>query len=822
MSLHRLSPFAALLAYLCLAVAYLGANPWAGETVGPFNLLAAQKAWTQPGGHFEVGNHESTDVLDALLPRWIEARNVLRAGRLPLWNPLPGGGESGIHNPANALLTPAFAIFAASSQPAMGFYLATLFDLTLIGVGCFLWLLRHLRPGPAFLAGLTVMLCGFHAAWLFWPHTLTSMWICWLLWAVDGWWFRRTSGRFALMVAAATLLLLGGFPFVAELGLGATLLYACCLYWVDRRSRDWHPLGAVMAAMMIAFAICAIPIAELALWLHSVDSRNRVSGSFFYARDITSLLFPWSDRRPVLMESAVYAGTCATVLAVAGWVLSLRRLWGVSAIGLFGLLLGAVGLTLVFELIPAAWLAWVPGLGNNPWSRASILLDIAMATSAAFAIDALMEKVVWKALGYGLLAAIVLLQGGELGWRFRAFDGPVPSRYFYPSTPIIDRMAQTVTPFESVVADDSFLVSGTLGGYGLREWAAHSFKTQATKAALSQIAVGALTTPTASVMRAEDIRLDSPMLDALAVRYVVGDDGLVFQHLAPEFGRDVFGERKPLPPLPENHWVQSFSLSRIFSLTGIRLRLASYGRTDLHGMVRLKLFDARHASPVATADFPAGRIVDGQMMQLHFPEPVALVPGTYRFTLTYDGAAPGEAVTVWYAPVRASNCALELQDKPVDGCLLMEWLSERRDGQTFTEVAAQDGIHLLRNNQAPAGPYFLHSLDVWPSRGSDDEVTSTSHAWQSLSLTYRGANAGFVVIPMNGSRDWRFTVNGKPAQPQRYLGVMPAIAVAGPAVIEARFEPTSIALGRWIMLAGLLVLVALGWISQHRKRHFEA
>lgn len=814
--MHRLTPFVALLAYVCLAVACLGANPFAGETVGPFDLLVAQKAWTPPDGHVDVRNHESTDVLDALLPLWIEARKALRSGVLPLWNPLPGGGQSGLHNPINAELTPAFVIFAASRQPASGFYWASLFNLTLIGVGCFLWLRRCLSALPAFFGGLTLMFCGFHAAWLLRPISLTSMWICWLLWAVDGWWRHRTTGRFLLMVAATTLLLLGGFPFVAELGLGAALLYACCLLLAKPERGTWRLLAGVAGAMAIAVALCAIPIAELALWLHNVDTHTRAGGSFFRLHDIAALLFPWSDSRPVLMESAVYAGTCAGVLAIAGWCLCLRRLPAVGGIGLFGLLLAIVGLTLVFEIIPVSLVSWVPGLGNNPWSRASILLDIALAASAAFTLDVLIRNAAWKKLAYGLCMVAVLLQAWELGLRFRAFCGPVPDHYFYPATPIITKITETVTPFESVLADDSFLVSGTLGGYGLREWAAHAFKTQATKQLLSQVARGAMTTPTASVIRADQIQLDSPALNALAVRYIVGSDRLLFDRLEPDFGRDVFGERKALPPLPGNHWVQTLLVPRAFSLTGIRLRLATYGRSDLHGMVHLTLSDARQAQPEAVAEVAAGSIVDGQIVELLFSGPVALVPGEYRLALSYDGSEPGEAVTAWYAPVHGGNCSLKLEGKPIEGCLLMEWMSTRRDGHAFVEVANQTGIHLLENTESPRGPYFLPRLDAWPNRDSSGEMKSWSRSWQALSMAYRGSAAGYVVIPMNGFRDWRFTVNGRTVQAQLYLGVMPAIPVDGPAVIAADYEPASIKLGRWITLTGLLVLAGVGFAGRRK------
>jgi hypothetical protein len=806
---QRLKQFVALLAYLCLAVACLGANPFKGETVGPFDLLVSQKAWTPPSVHVPVRNHQSTDVLDALLPRWLEARTALRAGVMPLWNPLPGGGESGIHNLVNGELTPAFAIFTISENPAAGFYRATLFDLVLIGMGCYLWLGRRVAALPAFLGGLTIMLCGFHAAWLYWPHTLTAMWIGWLLWSLDRWWERRTSACFLGIVAFTSLLLLGGFPFVAELGLGAALLYTFCLATRERGQHPGRGIAGVFGAIALAFAVCAIPIAELVLWLHGVDSQSRVGGSFFTYRDTVRLLLPWVSGDTVLIESAMYVGTGGLLLAAMGLCVSLRRPGGITVLSLFAVLLTLVGAVLVFELLPPWMLSKVPGLGHNPWSRACILLDLGMATLASIAADAWFRQTGGRRAAMALVLAVVLLQAWELGGRFRTFNGPVRAGDFYPATPIITDMTRGVTSFQSVVADGSFLVSGTLGAYGLKEWAAHAFKTKEAKALLSEVTGGASTTPTATIIKSDMLNLDSPVLTALAVKYVVGDDSLSYSKLEPAFERDPNAERKPLPPLPGSTWEQTFALPGPFALTGIRLKLATYGRTGLHGVVHLELRRGHEDNPLASAKVVASEVINGEMIEFPFVQAIMLDAGEYRFSVSYDGAAPDEAITAWYAPVHASNCSLKVGKQPLDGCMLMEWTAKRAGAANFKSVAAHSGIQLLENTDAPAGPYFLPSLHAWPHASNAAEVQSVSAHWQSLSVNYRGAVAGYVVIPMNGARDWRVTVNGKDIRPVSYLGVMPAIPVAGPASIVAVFEPVSIRVGGWIMLAAMVVLVVL-------------
>jgi hypothetical protein len=151
--------------------------------------------------------------------------------------------------------------------------------------------------------------------------------------------------------------------------------------------------------------------------------------------------------------------------------------------------------------------------------------------------------------------------------------------------------------------------------------------------------------------------------------------------------------------------------------------------------------------------------------------------------------------------------------------MLMEWMAARRDGAAFKSAATFNGIYLLENTQAPSGPYFLQRLDAWPSAWNDIDLQSSTSRWQSLSIDYRGAVPGYVVVPMNGARDWHFSANGKDIQAKYYLGVMPALAVEGPTHIVAVFEPLSIKVGRWIVLATVttLVLIGFGWRVSGRR-----
>src|SRR3546814_17702287 len=91
-------------------------RPCRGEMTGPFDILAAAEGWKSSGESVNVRHPERTDILDALLPAWLDARRQLREGHLPLWNPLRAGGVAGLVDPVHAELTPAFLIFAIRSE----------------------------------------------------------------------------------------------------------------------------------------------------------------------------------------------------------------------------------------------------------------------------------------------------------------------------------------------------------------------------------------------------------------------------------------------------------------------------------------------------------------------------------------------------------------------------------------------------------------------------------------------------------------------------------------------------------------------------------
>jgi hypothetical protein len=448
-----------------------------------------------------------------------------------------------------------------------------------------------------------------------------------------------------------------------------------------------------------------------------------------------------------------------------------------------------------------------------------VLLDIGLAAMAACAVDAIVAAVPGRSLAMALATVLTGVQAADLASFFRVFNGPVTSAYFYPSTPILDRVLADAGPFDSVVADRNYLVSGTLGAYGIREWFGHGFKSRATKDALSSIADRPFTTPTASALTGGQLALSSPAIRALGIRYALGDGTLLSRAIMPVFSPGSVQPMVALPALGTVRWTQRLTLTDTFSATAINLRLATFGASGLHGFVDLTLHSTDGVDlRLGAARIAADGIVDGAMARFPFTPAVSLPPGDYDISLAYEGGAPGEAITAWYTPGHGENCALRTDGATPGGCLIMRWLSERSDVGGWRQVAAVGELLLMENPDTPRGPYFISALSVFPDASSTARVLVTpgpSHGWI---LAYKGRTPGFVVLPMSSNRAWHFLRDGRPVEPVRYLDALPAIAVDGPARIEARYDPSSIRWGRWVSGGSLLAaLVVIGAMARRQR-----
>ena len=805
-----------LMMYVALAFAALGANPFKGQTITPFDVLLKQRAWAWVDPGVKPRFSERSDILNSLVPFWTNAREQVRSGQFPTWNDTAAGGTTMLVA-NNSMFTPGFAIFAATPDPALGFHLAIIFNLAVAGLGMHLFLRRRLGWLAAACGGATFMFCGFHAAWLYWPHVFTSVWAPWLLLAIDHC-AKTPRMRNGLGIAAATtMVILGGFPFVTELVLATGGLYFLVLWarrW--RSTSDWSRFAIwYVAGSAIGLFLCGLLLLEFVTWFQQFDFGYRNNrGSYLDTRYLSRLLPPWAYKYK-RVEQTMYVGLAMTALATFTVVSTMTRWRRPPDLVLFGLLLLVVSFGLVFGLWPMWLVGWAPGMAFNSWSRSIIILDIALITLGACAVDQAWQFARKRPARLLQLATIVVViaQAGEMATFFHRYNGAVPGRYYYPEIPATTYLRAHAGPFDYVVTDRSFDISGELAAYGLRDLFAHQFRTPAQKRALEGMVPNHFHSHTASRFRARDIDTESQLLADFNARYLV-----VSSHDPRAKGP---GSRKrhshtPLPPQPGHQWLQQFEVTGTgVTLQGISVRLATYQRKDLQGLVTLNL-EAADGRQLASADIDAATVVDNQMGEFFFSGPVRLQAGRYTFALVYrptgDASAP---MTAWSAPDSEKGQVLLVDNVPQPG--VMEYLlhtGEGRDGY-FHRVFTAAGISVLENTRSPNGPYFLPNLDAGADRDSGQAVTIEHYRPDAFSLRYSGHSAGYIVIPMSMTPGWSAAVAGQRVDIALKDGVMPAIRVTGPSMITFEYKPLA---RRWLLPWSAVLLCSLGLLFYFDRR----
>jgi hypothetical protein len=809
--------FIAFIGYVLLAAFVLGANPLRGQIAGPFDLLLSQGGWGSEVGTGQVHHFERSDALDFYLPRWIQSRQALRQGQLPLWNDLSAGGEPGLLNLANGELTPAFAVFALSPNPAYGYYVAVVLNLALGGCGVFFFLYRRLRLFAAAFGGVVFMLCGFTAAWLYSPHVTTVIWICWLLGSLDRCWHRPSFASMLAVAASFALLLLGGFPFVTVLGAGAAALFVLCLTLIERPQNWRAPLKHIVVGFACGLGLAAPGLLGLGEWLAQLNLGYRMSGSFLAGlSNMKYLLRSVAINQPDV-ETTMYAGRLAESLALimllAVLALMIVRRRRPQLVEIFALLLGVIGSILIFEIIPSKYLLWVPGLAGNSWSRAICLLDLAIAIAAASALNVLgnmMHRTAYLAFAVVLL----VLQVRDSGHLFRQFNGAVPAWMFYPKVALLEKIRAHTAPFQSVIADDNFLVSGTLGAYGIAEWFGHGFKTDALKRSLEKVVDDPFDSPTASRIEAETFRLGSPVINALAIRYVIGDGG-VFSRPATPFSISVPTLKQPLPTMPEHRLVQSFVLDRAIKISGFHLLMGTFMRSNQKGVLNVSFTEADKVTPLQVWNIPVEEILDNQSLFFELPAPIGLEKGRYLLGVTYSGASSDDQLTIWSSPGAWSGCQLTVDDQAASGCMNLSLDIPSDSLGSFAAIDRVGGIYLLENRSVPGGAYYLPTLDSVPLKSSSDLVRLLNYSNREFEVRYDGADRGFIVFPMNFRRDWHVYIDGKRVRPTKYLEALPAVLVTGACTVKLLYRPLALMVG--VPVFGLtLFLILLIWARRRR------
>ena len=344
------------------------------------------------------------DTFAYFYPYWDYRNAIMRAGRLPLWNPylfmgvpLLANSQAGVLYPLN---WPLIGLDAPVAVKA-----AIISHIVWAAVGMYVFARRtlSLRVLGAILAAAVFALGGYLTAQVEHVNQLQGLaWLPWLFW----FWSEATAGRprmvLWLAIGMATQLLAGHTQsaFISGIGLGAwavwQTIFPASAGGANWKARGW-PLLALALAALFALGLAAaqiLPTLELTRLSNRSGGLTALEAVSFSFRPFLigrGLLPSYTDGEPLFSEYVAYGGIVALVLAWPGAFLRWRdrRTTGLvmlAGLGLF-LALGAynpfywvlVRLVPGFDLFraPARWLA---------------LWGFALAGLAGIGLDALASR----------------------------------------------------------------------------------------------------------------------------------------------------------------------------------------------------------------------------------------------------------------------------------------------------------------------------------------------------------------------------------------------------------------------------------------------
>jgi len=451
----------ARLAAGALALAALGAVCWFSLGMNRGLLLSSDVKsrcwpWAPAYPPTELQAPILTDAVWQFVP-WLEfARAELRAGRLPLWNPHQDGGVPLLANPMVGLGSPLVAPVLAFGVEA-GWNLSLLARILLAAAAMYLFLRDLGRSVQASALGAVMFsLSGSFVAWLENPNSMVIAPAPLLLLAVR----RLGSGPSAPAalgaVAATYLVVIGGHPETA------VMVAAVAAGWLAVTAPSLRKAVVPLAAGALGAAVAAPVLLPFAEYLRlSAAAHGEGRGAFTLPLSaLARLVGPHAGTGNPITEACTVS-VVGLALAAAGVVAARRSrpaaFWAAVAV--------AVPLA-VYDNPLSRWL-----VATTPvyWTRALVVLPLALAPLAAFGLDTARS---WaRASGLGRWAdaatvAPVVIAAIELLRAASGVHAVTPPADVSRTTPILARLAAQHGPFR-VLPLHTFLPPNSATTYGL-------------------------------------------------------------------------------------------------------------------------------------------------------------------------------------------------------------------------------------------------------------------------------------------------------------------------------------------------------------------
>ena len=781
---------------------------------------------------------ESTDIIDSQLPTWISLKAQIREGKGALWWPYGTGGQ-----PVSLeLFNPTFLVFLTVKDNAIAYYLVGLVKLVVAGFGGYFLLRIFLRWLPSVWGGMVFMLCGFNAAWFYWDQVATAMWIPWLLGATVRYLKTENAKWLPAITLASLLLILGGFPAVAGFGFysfGLLLLFWNIhdLYganWREGIKNKWYlklffkKTALPLLAVCIAFLMSSVTLVPFIDFMSGVNLGYRAgAGTHFSIRDLP-LFFSYEN--PSEIERTAYIGILVIVFALVGFFSAFRTQdEKLRRFIYFNILLAAITILITFGILPHSFIRSIPIFNTNDWGRLIVVPLLGLAVLSSIGVDYCLANLpaffgryvkIPPSNVHGIIVLLMVLMAlVQFHFQkklFNSFNAVVPSSWFFPFTPSIKYVKGNLKPLQSVIADKSFNMSGTLGAYGIAQWYAHAFRTDKEKKILGRLVYDPFPSPTSAQIDGGNILFDSSLMDKLVIKYLLVHKDVVEEKTVLEVPAI---SQTPAPPLPGNSWNQHIHISNDMRIGYIGFLFSTYPEARSPANVRLILSLDDGGNVLAKSDLDRDEIAENKWAYFRFPQSVFIKKGDYSLALSLvDYAGPGK-LTVWATKIDdTSRNHLDINGNKSDVSLKWRIVEfKERDPAMYSKrwnrIDLEPDILILENKQVTNSAYFVKALNASNKQIDFSGLTIKQSSSDVIEIDYSGGDAGWIVLPMHLHPGWKAYLQDREIPYGAYLDILPAIPVQGASKIVFRYEPASFKIGAILSFTGIIIFSIFSILS---------
>ncbi|HEV8130128.1 MAG TPA: YfhO family protein [Acidobacteriota bacterium] len=393
----------ALLLYSLILVALFGEALFTSKILSQADVAFLFAPWRarRPAAWTRPANPLLMDQSEQVYPNLYYARNAIRRGHIPLWNPHILAGMTFIGNMQSAMFFPLTWI-AYVLNPLDAIEWISFLKLLMAATGTFAFCFYALRTSwlGSFVAGTIYMLASFNTAWTFYAMGTASAWVPWVFLATHHLFVRSQWTDCLLLAIAFALLLFAGHPetaFYTAIGLA---VYGGYLFFLpETRSRRIRIVLLGATAVVLGIALSAIQVLPfLEALKHSLLQQERkwIEGASMPLTAAVTYLIPNFYGNPAdgfyhgvgnWNNCTGFAGVVTLFSATVSSYFSRFRK-GV----LVWTLLSAWCLMMIFSIPPVSWIFF-----RLPLFKASLnmlllfLYQFSAAVLAAFGLDMMRE-----------------------------------------------------------------------------------------------------------------------------------------------------------------------------------------------------------------------------------------------------------------------------------------------------------------------------------------------------------------------------------------------------------------------------------------------